>query len=339
MRKLILIVLISILAVTNKVIAADDVLNVGVAEFSAENVPLSDAVTISNFFRTGLVNTNLFNVLERGNMDIVLAEQNFQLSGCTDYKCAVKMGKLLNVQKMIIGNLTVFAKQYYITASVVDIETGKIVHSEKVSCKSQEELPNKANDLAILIAESMTKKKTESRKHSRRRITKNCIRTNIGSFIFLGGIKNVDSNSLNYNISFRKQGMPFIKIDNTYTELEIGYFTIERTKDSNSQSDYKIEYIPSSFNIQHYLSLPFVFEIYSKTGLGMSYGKSAVSSSMLNKTVSEISFDPLMKVGIGLDLTQSYNLGFQIEILYNHYLMKETDLTGITINGGLSYNW
>ena len=238
MKKILLILIILLSSIIGKAYAEQVKLNIAVADFSAENVSASDAAIISNFFRTGLVNTNLFVVLERNNMDMILSEQKFQISGCTDFNCAVKMGKLLNVQKMVIGNLSVFAKQYYITASVVDVESGKVVCSEKVSCKKQEDLPNKAEDLAVLISEKMTHKKSESEQYSRRRVLKNSIRSNVGSFIFYGDAKDIASTATNFNISYRRQGIPLFAKYNTYTEIEAGYFSMEKAKDSTNPSSY-----------------------------------------------------------------------------------------------------
>ena len=87
------------------------------------------------------------------------------------------------------------------------------------------------------------------------------------------------------------------------------------------------------------MPIQFAFEVYSKTGFGASYGKSTVSSDVLNVTVSDTSIDPLVKVGIGIDFMRNYNIGFQVEVLYNQYFMKDANFTGITVNGGLSYNW
>ena len=44
----------------------------------------------------------------------VLAEQKFQSSGCTEQECAVEMGKLLNVKKMLVGSLSKLLDTYYI---------------------------------------------------------------------------------------------------------------------------------------------------------------------------------------------------------------------------------
>ncbi|MDI6640975.1 MAG: CsgG/HfaB family protein, partial [Elusimicrobiota bacterium] len=71
----------------------------------------SDASIVSDLLRTELVKIGKFKVLDRANMESILAEQKFQISGCTDQECAVKIGKLLNVQQVVVGT---FLEKYYI---------------------------------------------------------------------------------------------------------------------------------------------------------------------------------------------------------------------------------
>ncbi len=80
-------------------------LNIAVAEFEGKNVSLIDASAVADFLRTELVRIGQFNVLERSRMSRILAEQKFQMSGCTTQECAVKMGKLLNARYMVILSL------------------------------------------------------------------------------------------------------------------------------------------------------------------------------------------------------------------------------------------
>ncbi|MBU2574002.1 MAG: hypothetical protein KKH28_08010 [Elusimicrobia bacterium] len=114
--------------------------NVAVADFIGKNVSQADASIVADFLRTELVNTGSFNVMDRNNMDTVLAEQKFQSSGCTEQQCAVEMGKLLNVKQMFVGSLSKLLDTYYITVNVVDVETGKITASYDSNASSSIEL-------------------------------------------------------------------------------------------------------------------------------------------------------------------------------------------------------
>ncbi|MCX5785105.1 MAG: PorV/PorQ family protein [Elusimicrobia bacterium] len=128
--------------------------NVAVADFSGKNVSQADASIVTDFLRTELVTTGLFNVMDRNNMDTVLAEQKFQNSGCTEQQCAVEMGKLLNVKQMLVGSLSKLLDNYYITVNVVDVETGKIMASYDSEGVSSKEL----KDACKKIVEKLSRK-------------------------------------------------------------------------------------------------------------------------------------------------------------------------------------
>ncbi|TFG97315.1 MAG: PEGA domain-containing protein [Calditrichales bacterium] len=88
-----------------------------------------ETVTLGNRLRSMLVKTNAFVVLERGQMDEVLNEQGFQQTGCTTTECAVEMGRMLNVQKMISGSIGKLGKTYTIDLSLIDVQTAQIEKS------------------------------------------------------------------------------------------------------------------------------------------------------------------------------------------------------------------
>jgi len=126
--------------------------NVAVAEFVAKNVSQADASIVADFLRTEMVKTGAFNVMDRNNMDTVLAEQKFQNSGCTEQECALEMGKLLNVRRMLVGSLSKLVDAYYVTVNVIDVETGKIIESYQTQASSSSELRNACRELANKIA-------------------------------------------------------------------------------------------------------------------------------------------------------------------------------------------
>jgi TolB-like protein len=88
-----------------------------------------ETVTLGNRLSSMLVKTNAFVVLERGQMDEILNEQGFQQSGCTTTECAVEMGRLLNVEKMISGSIGKLGKTYTIDLSLIDVQTAQIEKS------------------------------------------------------------------------------------------------------------------------------------------------------------------------------------------------------------------
>lgn len=142
---------------TNNIYSQDKV-NIAVAEFEGRHISSIDAVIIGDLLRAAIVKTNKFNVVDRTNMEKILAEQAFQMTGCTTQECAVRMGKLLNVNRIIVGNVTKLGKIYMINTSMINVETGKILRSEKVEAATLEELPRKTEYLAEKLTKDIIKK-------------------------------------------------------------------------------------------------------------------------------------------------------------------------------------
>ena len=100
----------------------------------------SDAAVAADWLRSTLVNSHRFQVIERQNMDKILAEQAFQQTGCTEQGCAVKLGKILNASLIITGNFSKFMSIYVVSIHVVKVETGEIVHADEGRGKNEDDL-------------------------------------------------------------------------------------------------------------------------------------------------------------------------------------------------------
>ena len=100
----------------------------------------SDVAFITDFLRSAIIETGVFNVVDRNNMEKVLAEQGFQQTGCTTEECAVQMGKLLNVHLIAVGSCGKLLSRFILTINIVDVETGKFIYSAKEACYSEEEI-------------------------------------------------------------------------------------------------------------------------------------------------------------------------------------------------------
>ena len=105
---------------------------IAVQDFSPSNASATDAVTITGFVRRAMVRTKKYRVVEKSNMDKILAVQAFQQTGCTDAECAVKLGKILNARKVVVGEYAVMEGMKILTASLVDVETGEIEQTGEV---------------------------------------------------------------------------------------------------------------------------------------------------------------------------------------------------------------
>jgi len=92
----------------------------------ASGIPDEARISLSDLLREQLWKTGRFRVVDRNNMERVLKEQGFQLADCTSTECAVQVGRLLGVAKMVTGNVTRLGRTYVLTAQVTNVETGEI---------------------------------------------------------------------------------------------------------------------------------------------------------------------------------------------------------------------
>lgn len=121
--------------------------DIAILEFTATEVSKEEALIASDNLRDEFVNLDNFNVLDKENMIDILKEQQFQHTGCTDPETAAKIGKILNVDKIIIGNLTAqlygeeaFKVNYKITVKILNVNSSKVIFEECVRFKQADEL-------------------------------------------------------------------------------------------------------------------------------------------------------------------------------------------------------
>lgn len=106
---------------------------VAVLEFSSSSAEVGrgELTTLANRFRTILVKTDAFDVLERQKMSDILKEQDFTLSdNCNSAECAVQVGQLLGVELMIAGDVGKLGDTYSIDLRLISVTTGKIIQTE-----------------------------------------------------------------------------------------------------------------------------------------------------------------------------------------------------------------
>ncbi len=94
---------------------------------NASDVSKGESDIISDRLRIELFKTGNVDVMEREQMQTVLAEQGFQQSGaCSDEGCMAEMGKLLGVQHLITGSIGKLGTLYLLNLRAIDVKTGQI---------------------------------------------------------------------------------------------------------------------------------------------------------------------------------------------------------------------
>jgi hypothetical protein len=100
---------------------------IGVLDLEANNVDAGEAAAITNRLRLALSRTQVFRLIERANMDQILEEVGFQLTGaCDTDECIVQVGKILGARKMVAGSVSQVGTMYTLQIRLIDIETSQI---------------------------------------------------------------------------------------------------------------------------------------------------------------------------------------------------------------------
>ncbi len=101
-------------------------LAIAVMELTANNVSDSEASALSDRLRIEIFRAGVYQVMEREQMTRILDEMQFQLSGCTSNECAVEVGRLVGVKKMIAGSVGKVGEFFTVSVRLIDVSTSRI---------------------------------------------------------------------------------------------------------------------------------------------------------------------------------------------------------------------
>lgn len=135
-----------------------DTMRIAIIDLQGKEVSKILANAVTDLIRSDMVDSGLFTVIERTQMNAILKEQELQMTGCTDSSCAVKVGKLLSARKILVGEITMINKSFLITIRVVDVEKGVAEFSSKESAAGEDELEKASSRLTLKLIGRITGK-------------------------------------------------------------------------------------------------------------------------------------------------------------------------------------
>ncbi len=94
-------------------------------------------------------------LIERGQIQKILKEQNFQASKLVDKSSTVKTGKILGVKYLLIGEIFILNDQLVINARLANAESGVIAFSKKQEGKLSDWLRLKTN-IAVQLSKNLS---------------------------------------------------------------------------------------------------------------------------------------------------------------------------------------
>ncbi|MFC1484131.1 DUF2380 domain-containing protein [Candidatus Neomarinimicrobiota bacterium] len=98
-----------------------------VVDFEGFGISQTETIALTNRLRNELFRLGAFNVVERGLMEDIISEQNFQMTGCTDNKCLVDLGRILGAEQIVGGTISRIEEIITVSARVIDVGSGKLI--------------------------------------------------------------------------------------------------------------------------------------------------------------------------------------------------------------------
>ncbi len=102
-------------------------ITVAVVDFEGFGIPQTEAIALSNRLRNDFFRLESFKVIDRGMMEEIMREQDFQQTGCASNECLVRVGKLLGVQQMVGGSISRVGAMFTVSARLVGVETVEVL--------------------------------------------------------------------------------------------------------------------------------------------------------------------------------------------------------------------
>ena len=101
------------------------------------------------FVASGLADSKKFMVMEKGNLEKVLASQGILQNDCLAPECAVKVGRLLDAAYAVTGSVIKAGEMYFVEAKLVSIEEKNVVSSIRVRFGSAEKLADACDKVVL----------------------------------------------------------------------------------------------------------------------------------------------------------------------------------------------
>ncbi len=127
--------------------------NVVIVPFDAKGVPQDEADVVTELFISEYAATGKATVPDRNSFDKLAKEQSFQASSWSDSEKIAKLGKAINANQAIVGQIMKFRDEIIVSIKVIDINTTKILSSKTERLKDISLLFDKIPGICKELAE------------------------------------------------------------------------------------------------------------------------------------------------------------------------------------------
>ncbi|MEN9355792.1 MAG: hypothetical protein RL318_3117 [Fibrobacterota bacterium] len=134
---------------------------VAIMPLESKGVSAQEADLVTDALASRLQQSGKFSVMERSQVNQILKEQSFQNSGaCDNSGCAVEMGKLLSVDRIVVGSVGKIGDAWALNLRLVKVQTGEVMKS--ASGKQKGKLADAQESLVKDVAAELTGQKSKA---------------------------------------------------------------------------------------------------------------------------------------------------------------------------------
>ena len=132
-------IFILFIAVFNFQLFSEEKIKVAVLPFSSANEEEGD--TLASMFANELSKRKVYRVLTRNSqMEKVMKELNFQRNGLTDENTIIQIGRALNAQYVLAGNISKLGRNNILIVSMINVETFENITGDSKSFRNIEDV-------------------------------------------------------------------------------------------------------------------------------------------------------------------------------------------------------
>ncbi|MBI9104070.1 MAG: hypothetical protein JEY99_16765 [Spirochaetales bacterium] len=119
-----------------------------VLDFSVSNISVGDMSAIVSFMSSAIFETGKYQVIDKGQRDVILEELQFSNSGCSDESCQLEIGKLLAAEYIVVGDISKVGSRYILNTRILETESSKTINTARGLYSDLDELLDNMDGLA-----------------------------------------------------------------------------------------------------------------------------------------------------------------------------------------------
>ncbi len=121
----------------------------------SKEISRDEVLTLSDYIRSSFINTGVFEVISREQLNKIMEEYKFQTAGLTEESNVVRLGKILNVNNAVMGTIGKFGDTYIINIKMLNMESGKYLSAVSIKAENKNECLTSIEEKVNMIAQNM----------------------------------------------------------------------------------------------------------------------------------------------------------------------------------------